>query len=68
MIMNKFEGVQYAVVNDKDQVVCGAGGDGYAMYKTLLHAEKKLRWGHGKWRVVEIGFTELEVEDGKVDN
>lgn len=58
--MNKFEGVQYAVVNDKDEVVRNATG--YALYKTFPHALNKLRWGHGKWRVVEIGFTELEVE------
>lgn len=64
--MKIFNGIQYAVVNSRDEVVRTVGG--YAVYKNILHANNKAIRGYGKWRVVEmLGFKEMEEIDDSED-
>ena len=51
--------LKYAVVNKDGVVVRGAGGHGYAFYKTLPHAQEKVLRESGA-RVVKVLFEEIE--------
>jgi len=53
--MQEFNNVKYAVIDKEANIIAGAGGDGYALYKTLKHANAKAaRCGRDRYFVVPI--------------